>query len=1335
MGQCKSKPGVLGEGGNLEPRSRKPNKRKWRKSKGSSLPASLEADLHCSDEDRLVTRGTPKNGLVLVSYSVTDLENKQACRERRNSYHPPATASPLDELVSKERGAPEWEAEAGRGDKKSPPIAEPEGDLSCYSTPAKTVAELVAKPSPPASPPSSTITVHADVLAPESCLEDETLHYDSLSLDSFASAYKSDKSEEGETSRQEESWEDPPPPGHDSELPPPRYDVEATQILTRPPKEKEKEREKPSVTFAEPEDAGALGQICGPCSGQEAAVSAPGPTYRYSVGPVKEPALEPGKEPSAGPENSLSGHEKTTSVDHERDISAHHDKETSIAPENDASVGHEKDSYVPVKKSSVVVSHPASRLSLPVPTNVSAILQSGLATVSFLEPATEEAAEGEGQDREELDQDLADLHIIVQPPLIFSGRPSPADFPQLDKLAGIVRADSDQNDNVATSVPQEAASWPSDQGEADAAICQTEPPLVVESGTGWQEHEEGSLHEIVHDARRKSSLEATLSTEAIRRNDKVECPAVEVLNPCDNRDSIEHEDNTGQDGCANSRVEEDQGEMDDISGGSRYTTVNQLRRMFLKPAVPSVDGPHRAGGVGGCASMASASPQDEVRPEGTLASSCRPSAVMELQASMEGAKYSDSQPKVEGTLSPAVMGGEHQGESPKSSSLQELLERPIMEDSSCQQFCEESQLSETSDEFNNDYGGSLGNEPSTEDIRGRRRNASKEEEGEARANIRDNYQAAVDEPGGVPGDAEPTRVAGGLEGRTLAGGEDGQQEPADASCNVLEGHMVWMREEVCPGSDASKEEHPGLEGEEGSSNITVMGEQSIVPYFHLGAPGYQQPQADDKNSIPSSCGDGIGGVRNSDLEQIRKLREDGETGGSIHREPSKRSRVVSFSLDLVSHENTDIQVASVLSPGELSDSLTEETPKAGETSQEQEAEEDAATLSDISPISDFVALPELPVEEEWACLAQEAALATAPGGGPWGAAFQNTNGVHYGNEDEDRTIMDDHTDVSFSLPSDPSPPSQEELADSCLDLTSPTPSQSTSTDSRGSWQQFALAQSGYSARLPPQGCSGSSEEDEGAGLGLDSGEDCYDSLEDLKRGAGLRRLPAVPSAPPARRELVRSQTFSSTTPDWGRSSGGRRKLPQIPTRALSVAGREEPGGSGEQRSRRAVSVGRELPSRRSRLEASHYDDKIRSPETSMDSGCHSFEAYGEETSVDAPEQGLLPRRNPSNFLWVDFQPPQEKPPVVRRPKNHDRLVQARKAQNRHSAPPGSLESSAPVPPVKRSSVGSRGAEESEEQRSKRSVGSRRVVGPVGWLPRRPQSAQGPGIMVPGHLPH
>jgi hypothetical protein len=240
-----------------------------------------------------------------------------------------------------------------------------------------------------------------------------------------------------------------------------------------------------------------------------------------------------------------------------------------------------------------------------------------------------------------------------------------------------------------------------------------------------------------------------------------------------------------------------------------------------------------------------------------------------------------------------------------------------------------------------------------------------------------------------------------------------------------------------------------------------------------------------------------------------------------------------------------------------------------------------------------------------------------------------------------------------------------------------------------------------------------------------SSEECYDSLEDLKRGAGLRKLPAVPLVAP-RREVARSQTFTSQGSHGGQGSqGNRRRLPQVPPRAVSVAGREEAGGREEGRARRAVSVGRELPARpqrRSRVDISYCDEKSQSPETSLDSGCHSFEAYGEETSVDAPplETNLLPRRNPSNFLWVDFQ--EEKPSVVRRPKNHDRLTQARKAQNRHSAPPGSLE---------RGQGGREGSLEgghsagTSAHAKKNSLGSSKKA-QTHWRGQRPQSAQGAG---------
>ena len=73
--------------------------------------------------------------------------------------------------------------------------------------------------------------------------------------------------------------------------------------------------------------------------------------------------------------------------------------------------------------------------------------------------------------------------------------------------------------------------------------------------------------------------------------------------------------------------------------------------------------------------------------------------------------------------------------------------------------------------------------------------------------------------------------------------------------------------------------------------------------------------------------------------------------------------------------------------------------------------------------------------------------------------------------------------------------------------------------------------------------------------------------------------------------------------------------------------------------------------------------------------------------MDSPSTGglggpLLPKRNSSNFLWVDFNENLNDKSVLRRPKNHDRLVQARKNHNRHSAPPGSLEDAKILPSKK-----------------------------------------------------
>jgi hypothetical protein len=68
MGQCKSKvadlPGVDNQDGAVL-KARKSNKRKWRKSKGYSLSASLEGDLHCNEEERAVNpKKWPRAGFL-----------------------------------------------------------------------------------------------------------------------------------------------------------------------------------------------------------------------------------------------------------------------------------------------------------------------------------------------------------------------------------------------------------------------------------------------------------------------------------------------------------------------------------------------------------------------------------------------------------------------------------------------------------------------------------------------------------------------------------------------------------------------------------------------------------------------------------------------------------------------------------------------------------------------------------------------------------------------------------------------------------------------------------------------------------------------------------------------------------------------------------------------------------------------------------------------------------------------------------------------------------------------------------------------------------------------
>ena len=1246
-GQCKSKAGALEDG---DPggtpgagKTRRSNKRKWRKSKGYSLSASLESDLHRHDGDSLVTRGTPKNGPVLMSYSVTDLENKRSCTDRQDSFHLPTPPPPRD-LVSEERCRNEWEEE----DKKTAAIAEPEEELSCYSTPLKTPF------SAPPSPPPIKITTHADVVivpAPSLYLARSLTppEPDSCSVDSFASIEVVSEVEL----------------------------TASTPIL---------EGDKPSVTFLEPEEL---------VSGSEVRFSSLNSDCSDVEPPVSHPVLEEDK-PSVTflePEDSASKDKRMCGLQSGSGLQ----EAAQISPCQ--------------KRASVVISN---RCSVPIPTNISNILASGLAPVAFLDLPLDVSDVNEEEEEVDLN--------IVQPPLIFSERPSPADFLQINssKPSRIVSFSHELNADETPGLIKEADSCEGTTTEGrlatDAATPQPSSPLARESGADCGEHEDGRTHEIAQESRGESELRATISSSSIWPDDKA-APAASCRDDGGGTPSTADEEDMRAEPVVDNRTET---EMEEEA--LRYMTVKQLRQMFLSNAAPP-DIPHR--GVAGSAPSvaAPAAKPAQSPPQATAAGT-------ELKAAQEASKSGDSEPKVE--VLPSPLGGENPGEKqserPGSAitcqdrdASKELLNWE-MEDAGSHQFNAESEQWEIGYECNNVEEAGEGNESRTGNVR-ENTEASRGEVWGVR--IMDNYDRGSEEGEYVV--AKDATSRGEVE--ALAGGEPEEQEGTDKSCEGSEGQSIGMQEEVDPGSYASMEEyHPEEESSvapEAPKNEVLEG-KCLEPYM--------ERATEDKNSIlPNSSDDGISSVKNSDLDQIRKLGGDDEELGEAVAPGTSRRTHVSFSLELVSHQEVEAQkspdnFSSPSSEDDPPDSLTEKTPKLEMMpDQSNEFEEaDAATLSDISPISDFAALPELPVEEEWASLAQEASACLGGRGlQEWGAVMaQGGRLTAYANEDEERTIMDDHTDVSFSLPTDPVKPSldhhsyKEDMTDSCVDLTSPTPSQSTSTDSGRSWQQYALAQSGYTARLPPQGCSGSSE-DEGAEL-EDSGEECYDSLEDLKRGVGLRRLPAVPPvlavATPRTRELTRSQTFSSSPPVRG--SSGRRKLPQVPPRAVSVTGREEQvEGREEPRSRRAVSVGRELPlvpgGRKSRFEGTRFEDKSRSPETSLDSGCHSFQSYGEETSVDppSPEGTLLPRRNASNFLWVDFQ--EEKPAVVRRPKNHDRLVQAKKAQNRHSAPPGSLEPSLPAPvPSKKLSQGSRGRPQNL------------------WPSKRSQSAQGSGPGTP-----
>ena len=136
--------------------------------------------------------------------------------------------------------------------------------------------------------------------------------------------------------------------------------------------------------------------------------------------------------------------------------------------------------------------------------------------------------------------------------------------------------------------------------------------------------------------------------------------------------------------------------------------------------------------------------------------------------------------------------------------------------------------------------------------------------------------------------------------------------------------------------------------------------------------------------------------------------------------------------------------------------------------------------------------------------------------------------------------------------------------------------------------------------------------------------------------------------------LSRSHTFSSGGP--GTRLSPRRRLPQIPQRPWQPV-RDKLSQSYDLRTGDDGPIRGQYPGHVISLDQSEERDRESRP-AETDSGYPSYDAWvGEETSVDSPSYSsssvLLPKRNSSNFLWVDFKE-SGVGGVQRRPKNHDR---------------------------------------------------------------------------------
>jgi len=401
MGQCKSKVAVLDgsdhrnniNASGVVLKSKKA-KRKWRKSKGYSLSASLEGELNCDADTHSLSKGAPKNGPVLVAYNVKNDENKKFNPGRRNSYHP---ASPPNEFAIEEEVNSSttvtrmYNEEPIQLRHAQPPIAEPESDLSNFSSPVKfadtsnpfsmtadpyitqvycttpkpnqikTTAEIVIVPEPTICLKGIELSALEEVI-PVS--QNSFLHFSSIESNLHDSSVS--LSTTSLSPHQFETIADGP--------------VLASSSLTLPDRI--------------PNDSPPLLEV-------------------KDVSPVVFHPLV-----------SANGSNSCATLDPEQCVGTVQTA-TDLHPDRTHSQGA---ASVPLKKSSVVVSNNQQKVSVPVPSNISAILQTGLAPTSFIDELSSckslkmgnknsiKSSDFETEEEYHTGEEEFDAVILVEPP-------------------------------------------------------------------------------------------------------------------------------------------------------------------------------------------------------------------------------------------------------------------------------------------------------------------------------------------------------------------------------------------------------------------------------------------------------------------------------------------------------------------------------------------------------------------------------------------------------------------------------------------------------------------------------------------------------------------------------------------------------------------------------------------------------------------------------------------------------------------------------------------------------------------------------------------------------